>query len=37
LEREEEGRRSKEEEFFLLYWRNLSVALKLDKRVEVKV
>ncbi len=33
----EEGRRSKEEELFAGQWRDLSVALKLVSRVEVKV
>jgi len=37
LEREEEGRRSKEEELLAGQWMDFSVALKLVNRVEVKV
>ncbi len=36
MEHEEEGRRSKEKKVFLRDRRNLSVAWKLDSRVEVK-
>ncbi len=37
MERKEEGRRSKEGELLAGQWMDLSVALKLVSRVEVKV